>query len=460
MGAVLCALSKRPTGKAAERGMRRATIGTISVFLTLAVVGVAACGGSSGKTPAASGNTGNARGSSRPAATPGKAAPDSLIVAHLASASALRRAGFAATGVEDDGGAQSGTIFSSQAQTADADSLLVLDLTTYASAAEATTGYRQSTMSQPSTTTLPNTGDRAVLAGTDAYVVVGSQVLSITGRLSQAAQDELNHLKATGKLDFSKPFPATQALAGTVRKVAAALAKTMSRDATTAGATYTYTPADAVDPCATSPASLSRNGIDVTSQHVASDAPPASECVYTFTATHGAEPSVPQLAVYTLTGLQATHAVPVTTVPAFFSKIRTSFVGGPSAYSSGSFGDPVQTEARNLATDPDFAVNFDDVFLEEVTQANGSSKPDATTCKAVPPLMEKPLEQMKPTLVPQPKPQPQSDPVWKRFEDDYNSARNDWMEFSDKYNQTATDLAVEVCDALRNKLGLPIPPTH
>jgi hypothetical protein len=291
-------------------------------------------------------------------------APASLVIAKLLSPSVLRSAGLSASGVEDDGGAQQEGMFMTQAGTTTSAGTFLVDLATYQSNAAAKTVYKEFAISAGSTPRpLTGAGDQATTVNLNTYVRRGSQILTIKGQLSAAANTSLAQAKASGSLDQSTIDAANAAAQTAERTLATAVGHRLSGQPLSASGTVTYFPPGSVNPCSIRASSLNNGDIHVTSQPTVSDTPPSLECVYTFTGKSFGEPGTGQLAVYTLTDRQAAGAVPPTTVDAAFSATGgagTQANGATSSATDGSLsangttaGEPNYAALATLTAPPD-----------------------------------------------------------------------------------------------------------
>lgn len=353
----------------------------------------AAPGSNSPSSQASSASTAAASSTATSAAA-ALAVPAAFIAADLLS---LKAGPTTLTGVEDDAGTSTGGALVTQARVSvSSGDVFTVTLMNNPSPSAAMTAYTG--LLPAGATAVHGIGDDAAANADGLIARRGSQVLTVNGSLDGPVyQKVLTKVASSGNKDLL--IPLENALSAETLDIGkAAAARLTGAPAPPAVIAAGYLPVDAVDPCATPASELAVDGLSATSTRVISDSPPTLECLYQFGGSGSAQPAVPELAVYTLTIVEAELAVPRTTPDAFFTNIRARFVGGQQDYQVGSISDPIKTQKRTTPTDPDYSLDFHNVFVEEVTQANGSSKPNNTTCVETSQLAKDPVQALRDEL--------------------------------------------------------------
>jgi hypothetical protein len=296
-------------------------------------------------------------------------APASLVIGKVLSPALLTSAGLSSSPVEDDGGASAEGAFTTQASLATTAGHLSLDLSSFPNVGEAKEAYQNLTSAPAGgageiTEPLAGSGFVATTVGLDTYLRKGSQVLSIVGELSSAANSSLAQQKEQGTLGQSSIDAANASVQKVTQALATGLAAKISGNPVVNAASLTYFPPGSVNPCGVKASSLNNGDIHVSSQPVVSDTPPALECVYTFIGKSQGEPGTGQLAVYTLTDVQAAAAASPFTLKSAFAQTGPGGGGGSgnggggggASGDSGSSGGGA-TNAVSSATDGPISAN-------------------------------------------------------------------------------------------------------
>lgn len=293
--------------------------------------------------------------------------PAALVAAFLVMYGAkLDIGGVPVTSVEDDGGVASSDGLSTQAvlRVATSGDLVTLVLQTLSDPAAARSAYASS--GSTGMTPVTGVGDAASLGPSGFDVLDGSQVLSVRAELGPAGVAAETKAKLAGRTPPASLYASLSRETTAIGRAAAG--RLDGRGVDPQSVADGYVPATGVDPCTTPVSDLESDGVTVERQRVMSDSSPALECLYQFS---GPAAPIPSLAVYTLTALQAVTAATPTTPDAYFTKIRTSYVGGGTSFTSGVVADPVKTQARTTPDEPDYSLDVDNAFTMDLTPVGG-----------------------------------------------------------------------------------------